>query len=272
MKRFEFNTNDYKVACQYITNRAIQLLKYGAKLVSLQKTKFGVDATFEYNGETYHGIYIFEKFRGHGIYDSYVKGNGYKIITHHDCQIEEYLKHKHIEYVCLGDFEQTDEYKLAQSMYGDGKTNRSNVFYMNHVDEGLAVLEWIGASDIAKKAYTIHPITQSDDDLKLNYDKLGKLDSQVIIASIEYRSVANEYLSKRVISDLNEIRLSPIKDVNDMLIADKVQNFKDFELYHLGIHERSKELNQYFINWLTKLEVYKNYNEWKSNLKITNHE
>ena len=40
-----------------------------------------------------------------------------------------------------------------------------------------------------------------------------------------------------------------------MLIADKVQNYKDFLLYHYGIHERSNQLNQYFINWLSYLGI-----------------
>jgi len=44
---------------------------------------------------------------------------------------------------------------------------------------------------------------------------------------MEYRSVANDYLSTRIISDVQEIRLSPLPDVQDMLIADKVQNYKD---------------------------------------------
>lgn len=40
-----------------------------------------------------------------------------------------------------------------------------------------------------------------------------------------------------------------------MLIVDKVQNRKDFELYHLGKHKRSNELNQYFKNWLERLSI-----------------
>jgi hypothetical protein len=68
-----------------------------------------------------------------------------------------------------------------------------------------------------------------------------------------------------VINSLDDIRLSPLKDVNDMLIADKIQNRKDFELYHLGTHDRSEQLDQYFKNWLEKLEVSEDfYNETKS--------
>lgn len=268
MKRFDFNANIMSDASHYIYNRAIQLLKYDVVLESIQEIEFGVDATFTYKGETYHGIYVLEKFRGKGLYEAFVKSNNYKIITHHDCQIEEYLKKHNIEYICFGEFEQTVEYKMMQSIYGDDKAKRSNVFFMNHVDEGLAVLECIGASDVAKRAYTIHPILQSDQDLKSNVNNVSDIDVDVIITAMEYRSVANEYLSTRIISDISEIRLSPLKDVNDMLIADKVQNYKDFELYHLSKHIRSNELNEYFINWLVRLDVKLNYEEWKSKLQI----
>jgi hypothetical protein len=71
---------------------------------------------------------------------------------------------------------------------------------------------------------------------------------------MEYRRVANAYLSKREIKSLDDIELSPLHEVNQMLWADKLQNQKDFRLYHMGKHERSDILEQYFINWINKLE------------------
>ena len=38
-----------------------------------------------------------------------------------------------------------------------------------------------------------------------------------------------------------------------MLYADKIQNEKDFKIYHEVTHERSKELREYFDNWINKL-------------------
>lgn len=75
------------------------------------------------------------------------------------------------------------------------------------------------------------------------------------MCALEYRNIANQYLSHRVISSIDEINLSPIQIVNDMLKADKIQNYKDFILYHIDTHPRSKELDQYFKNWLKKLEI-----------------
>ena len=149
---------------------------------------------------------------------------------------------------------QSYEYKLITDYYGEAKAKRSGVRYMNHIDEGLVILKWIGASVEAMRAYCVHPIYQGDSDLAYNHNNY-KIDSNIMMLVMEYRSVANEYLSKRHVYHLEDIRLSPLKDVNDMLIADKVQNYKDFEIYHKGKHERSNILDQYFRNWLITLGI-----------------
>ena len=146
-------------------------------------------------------------------------------------------------------------HKTILDFYGDKKAKRSQVPLINHIDEGLYIMNKINASETAKKAYCLHPLIQSDEALSENYALLSDIDVQVVIALTEYRSVANEYLSKRQIERIDDIRLSPLKEVNDMLIADKIQNKKDFELYHKGIHPRSAELDLYFNNWLRRLNV-----------------
>ncbi len=153
-----------------------------------------------------------------------------------------------------------EEYQLVKKYYGTQTTKRSGVKLINHIDEGLLILDKIGASDIAKKAYCLHPIVQSDESLSENYNfDFTLVDSKVLIATIEYRSVANEYLSNKKITSIDEIRLSPLKDVNDMLIADKIQNRKDFEVYHKQTHPRSAELGEYFKNWLQKLQISESF-------------
>lgn len=277
--RFNHNAQNYNDAVEYILNRATQLLKYNVKLIDIKainfepyKDKDNVDATFEYNGEIYHSVYMLPYYRGKGLYEKYIKSNGYKVLTHTDCLINTYLRKHNIDFVCLGSFENTDEYKLISDFYADKKANRSGVYLMNHIDEGIKILNDIGASEWAKRAYAIHPIFQSDEalsKLNLGFINFKGLDSQSIINVMEYRSVANEYLSKREIKSIDEIRLSPLKDINDMLIADKVQNYKDFELYHKGIHDRSDDLDRYFRNWLNRLDIpIEKYKIWKEELQI----
>jgi len=128
---------------------------------------------------------------------------------------------------------------------------------MNHIDEGLWILEKIGATDAAKRAYALHPIVQ-DDSALLDFTNSGdveKVDKHVLLLAMEYRWVANSYLSYHPSRPLDQIKLSPLEEVKQMLIADKVQNRKDFETYHLGTHQHSDRLQIYFSEWLDRLGI-----------------
>ena len=147
-------------------------------------------------------------------------------------------------------------YSLIKEYYGDKKAKRSGVLYMNHIDEGLIILDEMVCTYYTKSAYCIHPIIQEDSTLKQNIEKyLSRIDPVVLFLAMEYRNVANRGLSCYQVDNPAQIYLSPIYDVNQMLIADKVQNFKDFNKYHLDIHPKSIELNRYFRNWLRALGV-----------------
>lgn len=182
----------------------------------------------------------------------------------------------------------TTEYKLIEHHYGEQVAKRSRVPLMNHINEGLVVLDAIGATDGVKRAFCIHPLLQADKDLQDNFDIVAfKCSPTVVMLAMEYRSVANEFLSDKMDDDrLQEVidaygvegldagfvRLSPLKEVNDMLIADKVQNYKDFVTYHQKTHARSKELDDYFNIWLKTLKVnantYQNLCECIDNTKL----
>ena len=151
-------------------------------------------------------------------------------------------------------------FDIINEFYGTQSAKRSEVPYIAHILEGLNVLQAIGASEEAQFAYTLHPIFQ-DDTAVVNLKKYAHaVEPYVLGLCMEYRKTANAYLSKRKINDISEIELSPLKDVNDMLIADKVQNCKDFELYQEN-HPRNAELKQYFENWHTRLGI--NYQDLK---------
>lgn len=253
--RFNYDATTVIDAAEYMLARAKQLLRLEYKLQNMQAFEWGVTAYFTKNEETFQSIYVLEQYREKGIYKNSITT---KILTSKECGIEKYLQNNNIPYVCesLTPFA---EYQIISNFYKNKRAKRSGVFLMNHIDEGLYILEKIKASEIAKKAYCLHPILQSDDALLENYNLLNNLNAQVLISCMEYRSVANGYLSKREIESIEDIRLSPLKDVNDMLIADKIQNKKDFELYHKKTHDRTNELDIYFNNWLQRLNVSRNF-------------
>jgi len=147
------------------------------------------------------------------------------------------------------------EYQMISTFYGDRKAVRSQVPLMNHIKEGIAVLEDIDSTVDAMLAFCIHPMLQDDIDLERNLSFVSRNTSSYVLAlALEYRSVANEYLSPKVNTG-HKIRLSPVKEVNDMLVADKVQNAKDFYVHHSETHSRSKELSQYFAEWFNALDI-----------------
>lgn len=160
---------------------------------------------------------------------------------------------------CLSFFKQP-AFRLISEFYGKETARRSKVSLINHITEGLQILDAIQATEAAKSAYCIHPLVQSNDflikHLALDW---SPIEGKVLLLAMEYRAVANNYLSTRIIDEIQEINLSPLFEVNQMLIADKVQNRKDFELYHKESHPRSKDLQKYFSNWLKRLDISEEY-------------
>lgn len=154
-------------------------------------------------------------------------------------------------------------YEAIRLFYGDQRAERSGVLKMQHIDEGLVLLQLHNATRAAKDAWCLHPLVQADDDLDFSIGRrwFNQLPPDAVALAMEYRSVANAALSDQVIDDGGPVwpgpwpRLSSMSDVNLMLRADKIQNRADFELHHLGKHERSDQLALYFQVWLEVLGV-----------------
>ena len=164
----------------------------------------------------------------------------------------------------------SNEYMAIAKYYSDRTAKRSKVPLINHINDGLIILEAINASRDAMLAYCLHPLLQDDESLAQNFDDVSSTAfAKTVALALEYRSVANEFLSARIDEPVIQqalaesgivkaaalIRLSPLRDVNDMLIADKVQNRKDFVTYHKATHARSIEIDIYFKMWLARLNV-----------------
>jgi hypothetical protein len=258
MARFNFNASTHWEAEEYLLHRSRQLLRHRVFLTHMYQREHGVVALYNCNGITFQGIYVLENSRGQGNFKKLFVETGFPVITLDDCLMERWLVEHDIPHVCLRSYS-VKEYRVIERAYGAKEAKRSGVMYMNHIDEGLAVLQWIGAPEDAKAAYCLHPVFQTDLDLGTAaaplVDYWKDCSPVSVMLAMEYRSVANEYLSDRAISSVRDIRRSPLAEVNHMLIADKVQNRKDFELHHEKSHPRSKELAQYFRNWMEALQV-----------------
>lgn len=146
------------------------------------------------------------------------------------------------------------EMELIKRMYGDRTTKRSGVPLMNHITEGVKIMEDRGFCSLSIRAFIVHPLFQRDDDLIAWGAFFNKeLNPTVVLLAMEYRRVANSWLSYK--PKPKPIEWGPFKHyLREMLIADKIQNYKDFLLYHQN-HERREILNQYFLDWLDELKV-----------------
>jgi hypothetical protein len=259
MKRLNYDANTKEDTIQYYQTRARQILSDGFVWDrSIIEIDGGLETGFLKDGKVYKSFYIYKDSRGKGVASKALSNIKEPIVTVPDCHIEDFLKAKGKEYVLGGDFIETEEYKAIQSFYGDDRAERSQCYKMNHIDEGLYIMHLYGATENAKKAFCVHPIIQNDLDLAANWETFREQFSPTVVGlAMEYRNIANAYLSHREISSLADIQLSPLKEVNDMLIADKVQNYKDFIIYHSGTHKRKKELDKYFNDWLQKLNISK---------------
>lgn len=151
------------------------------------------------------------------------------------------------------------EWRAVSHFYGNRKAEHSKVPLINHIIEGIKILTHINASFEAMAAYCLHPLFQEDNDLKTIGMKFVSMHGyrQSIFLAMEYRGIANAYLSRHVIP-ADGIHISAFKEVNDMLIADKIQNRKEFELYHRETHRNSARLDMYFKEWLIALGVSEN--------------
>ncbi|MBE4751802.1 hypothetical protein G4177_26890 [Corallococcus sp. ZKHCc1 1396] len=167
---------------------------------------------------------------------------------------------------------QSTEHGLVQGIYGQQRARRSQVPFMNHIHEGLAVMLRLQASPEAMRAFCLHPLVQGDGELRDHYARVARAvepvpdGAFVLGVAMEYRSVANAYLSRAELPP-EGIRLSPLAEVNAMLVGDKVQNRKDFELHHAQTHANHVRLTDYFQQWCQALQVEDRYPRLKAMLQ-----
>lgn len=280
-KRLSYETNNPLDLISYIFTRSRQLLWLSdIRLENVLLFDWGALAYFKNKeGNPLSSLYLYSKSQGLGLYPKLYKEliSPHRIVTLRECNISGYLDKKDIPYVIYT----TDVlpcYKIIENFYANTRAKRSNILYMNHIDEGLYILQEIQAKEATLNAFCLHPIFQEDSNLQSAYAGIKKFKQKAvessgefleyILLAMEYRNIANQYLSRRSIDSISDINLSPVSQVNQMLVADKIQNQKDFYLSQEK-HPRYKDLNDYFNNWLDRLNVKNNPSVLKAREELT---
>lgn len=155
----------------------------------------------------------------------------------------------------------TPEFEIVRRFYYGLSAKRTGLPYIRHIEQGCQILVQMRASEHAIRGFCLHPIVQDDNDL-LSFRFETRTAETMIrpfswMLAMEYRKLANSYLSKHYAAGDERwryVELSPLEDVNNMLIADKVQNRHDYELFIRGKFD-SKADNNYYKWWLRKLNV-----------------
>jgi len=286
MQRLPYDAETTEEMIQYYAVRAMQLAAHDyAWSHALVKMADGVYKTqFFRDAKTYDSFFVTKSRRGTGAAGRAIKQLENPIVTIDDCHIVEFLKKHNVQHEVVKGVFDSFEYKKIEEVYGDQRAKRSGVFLMNHIDEGIIILARIGASIQAQKAFCLHPLLQQDEDMAKHFDFVCRKSDPIALAmAIEYRYHANNWLSdkvKRVYHERDrdqhgrlqltgEPTTGPLYGVKRMLIADKIQNYKDFINYHRGSHPRSDELELYFEHWLSYLGV-DNFGEWDKLLNEIN--
>ena len=257
-----YNARTIDEAKDYLSIRYNELASIGISLK--QEINYMDKAIISSYSNNYSSIYILDSYRGRQLYSKLVKQFDLSIMTMDECNIVDYLKKIDCKYIVV---EPSKAYIKIKEYYGDKTTERSGVKLINHIDEGIAILNTLDTDQDTIDAYCLHPLLQSDDDFNLNISSdFGGISSRALFLAVEYRRVANSYLSTNKMSDFVGFTNEAIEQ---MLYADKKQNEKDFALYHEGSHPRSKELREYFNNWikiLLKIKPMRKNNIWKYKL------
>ena len=265
MPRFPLDADDFDPAVRYLEARQRQALvdgwaaEPGAERLIQDGLEWGV-RTFAHSptGIRHQSIYVYASQRRRELFAEHLlRTRGTPVVTTPDADLERYLQKHNCRYQVVGQHIENYEYRVIAEQYGEKRAARSGAYYMNHIDEGLAVLAGLQASERARRAFCLHPLVQSDDALARYYAYADQLtaDPHVLTLALEYRHIAQLAPSSREVARAADIALGPLEEVHDMLRADKLQNYKDFVLHHRATHARGAALDRYFRMWLERLEV-----------------
>lgn len=158
------------------------------------------------------------------------------------------------------DFTEWHSFQQISRYYGATTTKRTKLPWINHIIEGVVLIHQLNGSEPAADAFCWHPLIQSDDTYLETLAEIQRYynlntSGDALINALGYRDAANRWLRGVVTKD-NQPKKHPLEDVNIMLMADKIQNRKDFEANEkLFSVEDASSLHYYFDCWFTTLGI-----------------
>lgn len=149
----------------------------------------------------------------------------------------------------------TNEWRIAKEILAPQRSNRTQVSYFDHIEEGIKILEDLDTSLACQRAFVIHPLLQPDPVIFENMLWVPEFEQTALVLCMEYRWVANLGTRKALRANGGKITLSVLQEVNTMLVADKIQNRKLFETRLPKNDPDYEEIRQYFSLWMDALDI-----------------
>lgn len=255
--RFPDSVSTHEEAKAYYLNRAIQMNSANCILKSLKSLPFGVEAYFHYEGKQCRSLFILDQYKGNNFFDTWMNSSDVPYLVASKCsKMLDFLCQRNYDFILLENPYHNKCYEIISSAYENKKANRSGMFYMNHIDEGLKILDayCLISGPRISEAWSVHPIVQGDLELNaaVRTGLINEIRSDVLCLAMEYRSWANAHLSSHPSKVPSYGTLS---ETRYLLIADKIQNRKDFDLYLKGRIPNSERLEEYFKEWFDVLNI-----------------
>jgi len=153
--------------------------------------------------------------------------------------------------------EDTPEYILAEKDLTPTISRRSQQSHFIHVRQGIEILRAMKSSYAAQRAFAIHPLLQDKEKLDFYRFRMENCSVHAVVLAMEFCALATA--GKRPHNPLGKTwmpAVSNVHEVNDMLIADKIQNWVSYKKYHnLYPDLDKKQMIAYFNKWFDALGV-----------------
>lgn len=174
--------------------------------------------------------------------------------------------------------------RLIETIYAGRRTRRSGLPLRNHIDEGLIILVALQATRTEAEAFCLHAPAQISYHFgarpaanhHLPATPQGPRDTWLLKTRFPLAAEAVT-LAWRFAAQAEAFRPDHLADheapppitvdtaVRKLLIADKVQNRKDFERFHQHRHPRADLLTRYFSAWFNLLGISDtDYAAWRA--------